>query len=351
MKRKHLLIGIIVALAAGAGLYFFVRSHQTAASGADEDNVPTVVSVQVGALKRTTLHQYVEGYGKIETAPATANHPAAGASLAPPTASIVARVDVVEGQPVKKGDVLMELNSGAVSVDYARQELARQQELYQQNNTSLKNLQSAEAQLAALQVVSPLSGTVARVNVRPGQAVDVNTTVAEVADLDRLAVNANIPASRLNELKLGDEVQLLAQPPVTANVLFISPAVDPNNDTVSVLGLLPPESGLRPGQFVKLRIVTAVHTNCLAAPAESVVTDIDGHSVISLVNSNEATQMPVQTGFREDGWVEVSGPGLKDGNAVVTVGAYGLPEKTQITIANSSSAETTSTNSAPGQAQ
>ena len=81
------------------------------------------------------------------------------------------------------------------------------------------------------------------------------------------------------------------------------------------------------------------------------MTDIDGHSVISLVNSNEATQTPVQTGFREDGWVEVSGPGLKDGNAIVTVGAYGLPEKTQITIANSSSAETTSTNSAPGQAQ
>ena len=80
------------------------------------------------------------------------------------------------------------------------------------------------------------------------------------------------------------------------------------------------------------------------------MTDIDGHSVISVVNSNEATQTPVQTGFREDGWVEISGPGLKDGNAIVTVGAYGLPEKTQITIANSSSAETTSTNSAPGQA-
>ena len=236
-------------LAPALGLYFFVRSHQTAASGDDEENVPTVVSVQVGALKRTTLHQYVEGYGKIETAPATANHPAAGASLAPPTAGVVARVDVVEGQSVKKGDVLMELNSGAVSVDYARQELARQQELYQQNNTSLKNLQSAEAQLAALQVVAPLSGTVARVNVRPGQAVDVNTTVAEVADLDRLAVNANIPASRLNELKLGDELQLLAQPPVTANVLFIGPGVDPDNDTVSVLGILRPRVACAPGSL------------------------------------------------------------------------------------------------------
>ena len=84
----------------------------------------------------------------------------------------------------------------------------------------------------------------------------------------------------------------------------------------------------------RLRIVTAVHTNCLAAPEESVVTDESGHSVIALVNGDEATQTPVQTGFRENGWVEVEGTGLKEGDTVVTVGAYGLPEKTQIQVVN-----------------
>jgi hypothetical protein len=44
--------------------------------------------------------------------------------------------------------------------------------------------------------------------------------------------------------------------------------------------------------------------------------------------------MPVQTGFRENGWVEVAGEGLKEGDAVVTVGAYGLPAKTKIQVAN-----------------
>ncbi len=59
-----------------------------------------------------------------------------------------------------------------------------------------------------------------------------------------------------------------------------------------------------------------------------------GQSVISLVKGDEAAQTPVQTGFRENGWVEVEGTGLKEGDSVVTVGAYGLPEKTKIQVVN-----------------
>ena len=197
-------------------------------------------------------------------------------------------------------------------------------------------MQDAEAQLASLQVVAPLSGTVVRLNVKPGEAVDVNTVVAEVMDLNRLAVSDRHSAAQAGELKTGEEVQVLTEPPVTAALSFVSPAVDTNSGTVRVWAALPADSGLRPGQFVPLRIVTAVHTNCLAAPEESVVTDENGNSVIALVNGDEAMQTPVQTGFRENGWVEIEGNGLKAGDTVVTVGAYGLPEKTQIQVVNPS---------------
>lgn len=344
MNRKHIVAGIVIVLLAGLGVVALVKSRGKASESSGDETTPTLVAVQTGALKLATLHRYVQGYGTVEPAPASAEQPAAGAQLAAPSAGVVTKVNVVEGQQVTKGDVLAELNSGATTAENAAQQVERQKRLYAQQNTSLKNLQDAEAQLALLRVTAPLAGTVTRLNVKPGQAVDVSTVVAEVMDLSRLAVSAGIPASEAGELKTGEEVQVLTKP-VTATLSFVSPAVDANNGTVLTRATLPADSGLRPGQFVQLRIVTAVHTNCLAAPTESVVTDINGQSVIALVNGDVAAQTPVQTGFRENGWVEIAGTGLKAGDSVVTVGAYGLPEKTKIQVMNSPANETPATGS------
>ena len=354
MKQKQILIGGVIVVALGLGIYALVKSHSPASGSGDEaasENVPSVVTVQLGALKQMTLHHYVSGYGTVEAAPATAGQPAAGAQLGAPSAGVVARVNIVEGQRVKQGDVMVELNSGTATFAYAQDEVVRQKKLFAQQNTSLKALQNAEAQLDSLRVIAPLSGTVTRLNVKPGESVDVNTTVAEVMDLSRLVVKTAIPASQAGELEPGQEVRVLTAPPVTAPLSFISPTVDTNSSTVLARAALPADSGLRPGQFVQLKIVTAVHTNCLAAPEESVVTDINGQSVIALVHGDEAAQTPVQTDLRENGWVEISGTGLKHGDSVVTVGAYGLPEKTKIVVANSSGDETSKTNSSSSQAQ
>lgn len=338
MKRNQILIGLAMVICAGLGVLAITKFHG-ASSGADDqsadENEPALISVQVGALQRVTLHRYVDGYGMVEAAPAIAGQPAAGGPLAAGTAGTVAEVKVVAGQPVKKGEVLVELNSGSAGFKYAKEEVERQQKLFAQQNTSLKNLEDAKAQFTALQVVAPVSGTVTSVNVQPGQAVDAGTVVAEVIDLSRLAVSSRIPAANAGELRVGQEVHLLTTPPVATSLSWVSPAVDPGDGTVLAWAMLPPGTPLRPGQFVQLQMVTAVQTNCLSAPAESVVTDENGQSTIALVNDDEATQIPVRTGFREGGWVEVSGDGLKEGDSVVTVGAYGLPDKTKIKIVGS----------------
>ncbi|HTI99103.1 MAG TPA: efflux RND transporter periplasmic adaptor subunit [Dongiaceae bacterium] len=309
-----------------------------AAASDDEDSSadttgPTVVAVQTGKLQPATLHRYATGYGSVAPAPATVDQPAAGVQLAPATAGVIAKVNIVAGQQVKSGDVLMELNSSALTLENAEQELARQKKLYAEQNTSLRNLQAAEAQLSLLRVVAPVSGTVASLNAKPGQAVDGTTIVAEIMDLNRLTVNAELPANT-PDLTLGAEVQVQTDPPVTTKLEFISPTVNPTNDTVLVRAPLPAGCGLRPGQFVPLRIVTAVHPNCLAAPAASVVTDESGRSVVVLVHGDETSQTQVQPGLSENGLTEISAPGLKPGDVVVTVGAYGLPDKTKISVAN-----------------
>ncbi|MBU6409529.1 MAG: efflux RND transporter periplasmic adaptor subunit [Verrucomicrobia bacterium] len=336
MKAKPIVIAFIIALCA-LGVFFLVRSRQApAASG--EDAAPLLPAVQTGVLKRMTLHRYVTGYGVIGPEPATANAPAAGAALAAPSAGVVAGVTVVEGQAVNKGQVLMTINSSSMTAAYASQELQRQRKLYQQHNTSLKMLQDAEVQLALLEVTAPLSGTVVSMNVKPGMAVDASTVVAEVMDLHRQAVTAKIPASQAASLKPGQPVEVLARTPVTGTLAFVSPAVDPNDGTVTVWASLPAHgdiSNLRPGQFLPVRIMTATHADCLAAPSESVVTDEQGRSTIALFKNGEADQTGVQTGFEENGWTEVSGAGLKPGGAVITVGGYGLPDKTRVEVLHS----------------
>jgi membrane fusion protein (multidrug efflux system) len=351
MKLKSIVIGLVMLICAGAAIFALTKFHKSSGGDADDaappEDVTPVVTVQTGALKRMTLHQYVSGYGTVEPMPATPDAPAAGGALAAPMAGIVARVAVVEGQQVKQGDMLVELNSGAMTFDYAKAEVERQKKLFAEQNTSAKNLQDAEAQLASLEIRAPVSGIVTRVAARAGAAVDANTIVAEVIDLNRLAITAQLPSSDANDLRTGEEVQVSASSPVTTALTFISPAVDTNNATVLVRAALAPDSGLRPGQFVPLRIVTATHTNCLAAPEESVVKGQDGKSVIVLVKGEEAAQLPVNTGLHEDGWVEIEGNDLKDGDSIVTVGAYGFPDKAKIRTANSPAAETASTNSTP----
>ena len=331
MKTKPILTGLVIVVAGGLAIFALLKSHHSDSAGEEEQPAP-LVNVQVGALKLMTLHRYLTGYGQVSPMPASAAGPAADAPLAPATAGVVARINVVEGQDVQKGDVLVELNSGGMTLEYAEQELERQKKLYAEHNTSQHNLQNAEAQLAALQVVSPLSGTVARVNAKPGAAVDLNTVVAEVIDLRRLSVRANLPAADAAQLKSGQEVQVLSDPPVMATLGFISPTVDTNSGTVLARAQLPAGSGLHPGQFLALRVVTGVHTNCLAAPEESVVTDVEGASVVAVVNGTDATQESVQTGFRENGWVEIIGENLRPGQTIVTVGAYGLPKKTKVQV-------------------
>src|SRR5271169_595049 len=125
MNRKKIIHVVVCGglLWAGASR---VMADADDSSAADE-KVVTEVSVQTGKITSATLHDYVQGYGMVEPAPATVNQAAASAQLAAPSAGVVKKVNVIEGQQVTNGEVLVELNSQA-----AEQELERQKKLYSQ---------------------------------------------------------------------------------------------------------------------------------------------------------------------------------------------------------------------------
>src|SRR3974390_2934508 len=119
MNRKQILIGGVMVAGFALGIYALIKSSHAPSNSGDEDEataekVPSVVSVQTGALQRMTLHRFVTGYGVVQAAPATAGQPAAGAQLAAPSAGVVVKVSVVEGQHVDKGDLLVDLSLESV---------------------------------------------------------------------------------------------------------------------------------------------------------------------------------------------------------------------------------------------
>ena len=298
---------------------------------AEEEKKPEAeVPVHVGKIIKTTLKSYVTGYGMVEP------EPKAGAHIAVSVPGVVAAVDCVEGQRVEQGTPLFKLDSRSVevAVRYAEKSLERQKKLAQIEGTSQKlvedaeqQLASAQAQQALLQIRSPIGGVVTKVNVKVGELADLTTVLAEVVDLERLQVSLNVSSAELAALKVGQPVEITSPDSTNAvntSLSFTSPQVDPKTDSGLARAGLPANCGLRPGQFVTVRVVTQERKDCLAVPVTGLAKDTTGATFIALVEGDKATLKPVKAGVRDGDLVEVEGDGVEVDKTVVTEGAYGL---------------------------
>ncbi|HVU17828.1 MAG TPA: efflux RND transporter periplasmic adaptor subunit [Candidatus Didemnitutus sp.] len=346
MKSKYLVAAGVTIIA--AAIFYWIHRSRANEADADEENVPTEVAVDVGEIQRATLHGYVFGFGTVAPAPASGSESAATSRVAPPSAGVVREVLVTEGAQVEKGSVLVVLDDRAaqIAVHSAQQVADRQKTLFEENNSSRKSLEDAEAQLATAQaqldllhVRAPISGTVTRLAARVGEAVDLTAPLAEITDLSRMVVTAEIPSGDASRVKMGSPLEIVGGPTEVIHVTFISPVVDPATDTFTVRAAMPPGSHLSAGSMVRIRITAEEHADCLAAPAAGVVTNSEGETVIAVVNGDQAIQQTVKTGLREGGLIEVTGDALVPGTKLVTTGAYGLPAKTKIRVNRAGTSE------------
>jgi RND family efflux transporter MFP subunit len=169
-----------------------------------------------------------------------------------------------------------------------------------------------------------------KVNSHVGEAVDLTTVLAEIADLDNLVISVQIPSAESTSLKMGMAAEVSAKP--VGKVTYISPSVDAANDTVIVRVAVSKDAGLRPGQFLGVRIVSEERKDRLAVPRLSLYTTPEGESTLFLVAGDKATQKTVKTGLRDGPLVEVEGEGLALGQSVVTEGSYALPKETKVRV-------------------
>lgn len=331
----------------------------------DELEPATEVVVETDKIVKTTLHRYVMAYGLVEPEPAMGGKPPASSKIASPVTGLLTQVFCEEGQRVNKGALLFELDTrsadaviakATVAVEFAQKNFARKQQLNATENISRKlyddaelllqnarkDLLTAQTQRELLQIKAPLSGTVAAIHFKVGEAVSLNTIMADVMDLERLDIAIRVPSQEAAVLRLGQLVDIstgsiLAGTDLSSvqpgKLAFIAPQVDSLTDTVLVRATLHKNSGWRPGQFVNARILVEARHDRLAVPIASVVTR-DSDSVIAVVDGAHAKQKVIKPGLRDGNLIEVSGEGLHAGMTIVTQGVYGLPPQTRIRVIN-----------------
>ena len=218
------------------------------------------------------------------------------------------------------------------------QELAQEQAKVAQ---AIAALAAARTQRQMMTITAPIDATVVSLSVNPGESVDITRTLVQLVAMDRLMVDVDVPADQLPAKTEGLPAQIFVTPDpassdggnaIVGKVTFVSPQVDPRNGAVMVGIDVPADPALRPGLSVRVRIVAEEHKDCLAVPREAVVADENGDSVIALVEGEQATHKTVKAGLDENGLIEISADGLKEGAVVVTAGAYGLPQATRVKV-------------------
>jgi HlyD family secretion protein len=197
--------------------------------------------------------------------------------------------------------------------------------------------QGAQAQLSYSEIRSPIDGVVTDRPLYPGEMAAAGTPLITVMDVSSVIAKAHIPQSDAALLKVGDAGTMTVpgiEGPIEGKVAVVSPALDPNSTTVEVwLEARNPKHALKPGTSVQLSLTAQTIKDALVVPASSVLTAPDGTSAVMLAGTDGvAHQQAVKLGIRNGDDVQIL-EGVTANDKVVANGAYGLPDKTKIKVA------------------
>jgi RND family efflux transporter MFP subunit len=294
-------------------------------------------------------------------------------NIQPQVEGIVRQIMVKSGDRVRMGQTLLQIDpekqqatvattesqraSRQADLEYARQQLARAQKLFDAGAVSQAELEqaqtavkTAEAQLAAVdsqirenqveleyyRVTAPADGVVGDIEVRPGDRVTASTLITTIDAAEGLEAYINVPLERSASLRPGLTVELLdgdgkviSSNPIT----FIAPRADDATQSILVKATLrtrPP--GIRVQQYVRARIVWT-NEPAIAVPVIA-INRLGGQYFVFVAEQGQggfvAKQKPVTVGdLIGDSYIVRSG--VKEGEKVIVSNiqklADGVPVK------------------------
>lgn len=225
----------------------------------------------------------------------------------------------------------------------ALHEFGKQEELRSaegQRGAAKGKFLGAQALVSYSQIRSPIDGVVTDRSIYPGETAPAGTAILTVMEISEVIAKTHIAQEEAARIKVGDAATISApgeEKPVEGKVTLVSPALDTSSTTVEVwIQAKNTEARLKPGTSVGVSIIAESIPRAIVIPGSALLTSSEGAaSVMIFGGDGVAHARPVKAGLREGDKVQIL-EGLKAGEKVITVGAYGLADKTKVRIGEAS---------------
>lgn len=276
-------------------------------------------------------------------------------AVSPQMAGIVTAVYVKDGTPVKKGQVLVELDAQVVkqSLEEVNTQLTLANSIFEKQSalwekkigSELQYLQAKankesleqrantiKEQLKLAQIVSPISGTVESIPLRVGQMASpgMPTSTIRVINMSVAKISADVAETYAARIKNGNSA-VVSFPDlgkeIETKLNFTSRFIDPTNRTFKVeCKISPKDIELRANMIAYIKIKDYTNEKAFCLPVNYVQTNQEGKFVyIAKQNGNDwiAEQRIVKTGMDYDGTIEIL-EGIAAGENIITTGFQSL---------------------------
>lgn len=351
---KAWVIGGVALIALVGGYWYF--NQDKAPPRARRMPIP----VRVGRVTRANMPVVEHTLGTVV--------PFITVQIAPRVSGVIENADFKEGQMVKKGDLLFEIdprpyqaafnNAMATEAD-AKSKAERYRRLFQQNAIGAQdnddaqaalgvaeaNVETARLNLEFTQIRSPVNGKTGPMLVEPGNMVIANLTttpLVTIVQIQPIKVSFSLPQSDLPRIEarqktpqgliatLGMQDQGGEQ--LQAQVDFVSNAVTNTSGTIELRSTFKnTDLALVPGQLVNVTVQLNDIPNATVIPHQAVNIGPEGDYVYAL-KGGKAVVKPIKVLFDDGAGTAVQGD-LEPGEQVVTDGQLRLTPGSTVAIA------------------
>jgi HlyD family secretion protein len=203
--------------------------------------------------------------------------------------------------------------------------------------------EAAAAGLSYSEVRSPIDGVVTDRPLFAGEMAQAGQPIVTVMDTSSLIAKVHLSQAQSQALKVGTSAAVTVaglDGPIKGNVSLISPALDPGSTTLEVwVKVANKGEKLKAGTPMHVQIAVQTLKDVLSVPNESLMKTRSGDPAVMVIGSDGAAKLnPVKTGITDGHDTQIL-DGLKEGDQVVTTGAYGMDDGTKVKVVAAGAAD------------